>query len=154
MKKIVWLMSLVLLFPTLAISAPTSAETKAVLDHYWDGDTPVLVEYKFCSEIVREGDEKNNCAAEVNPEMLQAGEKVYLWMNYMVPQDTEHNISILFTRNARPEKTKNLKITGSLRYRTWTILPTNKSGTYDVQIDLELNDNFTTLEKITYSVTE
>lgn len=154
MKKVLLLMGLVLLFPTLAISAPTSAETKTVLDHYWNGDTPVLADYKVCSEIVREGDEKNNCAGEVNPEMLQAGEKVYLWMNYMVPQDTEQNISILVTRNTRPEKTKNIKITASLRYRTWTILPTNKSGEYKVKIDRELNDNFTTLEKFTYKVAE
>lgn len=154
MKTIVWLIGLVLLVPSLAISVPTPEETRSVLDHYWNGDTPVLVEYKFCSDIVREGDEKNNCAVEVDPKMLQSGETVYLWMNYMVPQNTEHNISILFTRNGRPEKTKNLKITGSLRYRTWTLLPTDKAGTYNVQIDRELNDNFTTLEQMTYSVAE
>lgn len=141
-------------FPALAFAAPSSQETKAVLDHYWSGDSPVLVEYKVCSEIVKEGDEKNNCAAEVNPEALQAGEDVYLWMNFMVPRETEHKISALFTRNGRPEKTKDMKISSSLRYRTWTKLPTAKGGTYQVQVDRDVDDNFTTLESFSYKVSK
>lgn len=141
-------------FPILAFAAPSSQETKAVLDHYWSGDTPVLVEYKFCSEIVKEGDEKNNCATEVNPESVQAEDDVYLWMNYMVPRETEHKISVLFTRNGRPEKTKNLNISSSLRYRTWTKLPTAKGGAYQVQVDREVDDNYTTLETVSYKVSK
>jgi len=151
-KKVFLLMICNVLFPTLAISAPSSQETKAVLDHYWSGDSPVLVEYKICSEIIKEGDNKNDCAAEVNPQAIKAEDEVYLWMNYMVPKDTEHTMSVLFTRNGRPEKSKSLKISSSLRYRTWTQLPTDKGGTYMVQVDRELGDNFTTMGSFSYSV--
>jgi len=148
------LFAALLLVPALSMAEPTAEETMKVLDHYWNGSTPILVEYKFCADIAKEGDNKNECAGEVNPQSIAKDAQVYLWMNYMVPQNTSHDISILLNRNGRPEKTRNFTITGSLRYRTWTALPTGKDGEYTVQIDREVNDNYTTMKSLKYKVKE
>lgn len=154
MKQITLLSTLLLVFTSFVSAAPSPDLTRQVLDHYWSGDSPVLVEYKFCSEIAKEGENKNQCAVEADPAAIAKGDKVFLWMNYMVPKDTAQNISVLITRNSRPEKTRDLKVTGSLRYRAWTTLPTDKSGTYAIQVDHEINDSFTALEKLGYTVAE
>jgi len=153
-KSRILLTLLLLLVPMVVCAAPSPDETKKVLDHYWSGSSPILVEYKFCSGIAKEGDNKNECVAEVDPQEISADSEVFLWMNYMVPQNTSHNISLLLTRNTRPEKTRNFSITGSLRYRTWTQLPTGKPGDYTVQIDREVDDNYTTLKSLSYQVKE
>lgn len=153
MKKIVVAIVMVLV-PALSFAAPTAESAKEVLDHYWSGNSPLLIDYKICSEISKEGENKNECTTEVDPSAIAKGDKVFLWMNYMVPQHTEQNISVLFTRKNRPEKTRGIKITGSLRYRTWTTLPTGKTGEYSIQVDHEVDDNFTTLKTLSYQVAE
>lgn len=154
MKKFILVSILLLVAPVVSVAAPTPEATKQVLEHYWNGSTPVLVEYKICSEISKEGDNKNECVSEVDPSAIVKGDKAYLWMNYMVPQNTSHDISVLFTRKNRPEKTRDINIRGSLKYRTWTTLPTSKAGEYSVQIDLDVDDNFTTINNLSYQVAE
>lgn len=153
MKKIV-VAIVILLVPVISIAAPTAESAKEVLEHYWSGNSPLLIDYKICSEISKEGENKNDCVTEVDPTAIAKGDKVFLWMNFMVPQNTEQKISVLFTRKNRPEKTREIKITGSLRYRTWTTLPTDKDGVYTVQVDHEVDDNFTTLKSMNYQVSE
>jgi len=152
-KKIIVAIVMVLV-PALSLAAPSAESAREVLDHYWSGNSPVLIDYKICSEISKEGENKNECAVEVDPTAIAKGADVFLWMNYMVPQNTEQNISVLITRNNRPEKTRDIKITGSLRYRTWTTLPTDKDGAFTIQVDHEVDDNFTTLKKLSYQVAE
>lgn len=154
MKKIVLVAILLLVVPVVSFAAPTPEAAKQVLDHYWSGSTPLLVDYKFCSEISKEGENKNECVTEVDPSAIAKGDKVFLWMNYMVPKNTAYNISVLITRKNRPEKTRDMSITSSLRYRTWTTLPTVKTGEHSIQVDQEVDDNFTTLKNLTYQVSE
>ncbi len=80
-----------LLFAALPISVmaqevPTPDEVKKVLDFYYNGQASGLVLYdsKFCQDIHREGDEKNECAGEITDTPITKGAPVYLWMAYAV----------------------------------------------------------------------
>ena len=153
MKKLV-LVVLAVMIPAVSFAAPTPEATKEVLEHFWNGSTPILVESKFCADIGKDGANKNECVSEVDPAAVAKGQKVYLWLNFMVPQDTAPSISILFSRKGRPERSADVNLKGSLRYRTWTTLPTEKAGDYAIQVDQDINDNFTTLKSLTYKVGE
>jgi len=152
--KKVLVVIVLLLVPAISIAKPTADSAKEVQDYFWNGDGPLLVEYKICSEVAKEGENKNECVTEVDPSALVKGDKVVLWMNYMVPQDTEQKVSVLVMRNNRPEKTSNINLPGSLRIRTWATLPTDKEGSYSIQLDHEIGDNFNTLKKLSYQVSE
>lgn len=154
MKKLLIIALFMLVAPAVAMAAPTADEAKKVQDHYYQGSEPVLVDYKFCTEVAKAGDNKNECVAEVDPMAIAKDTKVLLWMNYMVPLDTTHNISVLVTRNDRPMRNQTLSISQGMRYRTWVLLSTGKDGDYKVQIDKEVDDNYTTLKALTYKVME
>ncbi len=152
MKRIVLVSIFMLVVPAVCFAVPGAEATKEVLDHYWKGKVPVLVESKFCAEIGKDGANKNECVGDVDPAKIAQGDKVYLWLNFMVPQDLTPSISILFSRNNRPERSAGVELKTSLKYRTWTELPTGKPGDYTIQVDQEVNDSFTTLKSLSYTV--
>lgn len=143
-----------ILLPTAALAAPTAEEVKSVLDHYNSGSEVILVESMFCSEISREGENKNDCVDTLNPATLNKGDKVYLWMNYMVPKETTPKILVQFNKEGRTMKTRDINLSGSFRYRTWSLVPTNKAGAWTVAIDQESGDDFTAIASVTYNVSD
>ena len=146
-----------LLFAALPISVmaqevPTPDEVKKVLDFYYHGQGSGLVLYdsKFCQDIHREGDEKNECAGEITDTPITKGAPVYLWMAYMVPMGEEkNNIIVQFEHSGITRLVKNLDISGSLRYRTWRKLVFDKAGDWTVKIVHDKGD--TTVELATES---
>ncbi len=138
----------------LMAAKPTGQEVSKVMDYYYTGNEAVIVEYKFCKEVVKEGDHKNDCAVEVDSKSVKKGEKVYLWLNAMVPKDAKVILSTQFIRKGRALKNRESKMNGSLRYRTWFAVPTAKTGAIEVSIDQEKGDDYVSIEKLGYTVVE
>lgn len=156
MKKVLFAIAASLLaFSAFAVDVPTSAEARKVLDFYYHGQGQgiVLIESKWCTEIENEGDNKNNCADEVNPGAVQNGQELNLWMAFLVPSDDpEQNIIIQFEHNGVARMVKNVTVSGSIRYRTWRKVTFNKTGEWTVKIIHDKGDDVTVLSIKTVTV--
>jgi len=155
-RKFVFL--LMLLMPAIAWAgdAPDVDTIKRVLDYYHNGSSVTLVEYKFCSEIVKEGENKNECADSVDAAAIEKGNKTYLWMNFLVPgDDTEKtNVLVQYIRKGMAMKTSEIHMPQSMRYRTWRLLPTQKADTWSVSISQEAKAGYEKIGNIDFTVVE
>lgn len=135
---------------------PSADTVRQVMDYYHNGSDVTLVEHKLCSDIVQEGENKNECGEMVSGSSVEAGSKVYLWMNFLVPGDTTEkaNVLVQFKYKGKTVSTTETSMPQAIRYRTWRLLPTSKSGNWQISIEQEKADGYTSVETINYSVTE
>lgn len=143
-----------ILLPSIALAKPSADAVQSVLDHYNNGTELVLVDYKFCSDIAREGENKNECVDTLDPMTFAKGDKVYLWMNFMVPKNAAAKVLVQFSKSGRTMKARDINLTGSLRYRTWALIQTTKAGDWKIAIDQEVGDDFTAISALDYKVSE
>ena len=141
-----------LLLPSTALAKPTAEEVQSVLNHYNSGSEVILVDYQFCSAIAREGENKNECVDSLDPATLKRGDKVYLWMNYMVPKSTTPSIRLQFLNAGRVGKSRDISLTGSFRYRTWSLALTSTAGDWKITIDQQTGAAFTSIALLDYHV--
>ena len=151
-RSFILILFALLLLPALSLAAPTADAVKSVLDHYNSGVEVILVDFQFCSAIAREGEQKNACVDTLDPATLHKDDKVYLWMNFLVPKETTPKVLIRFNIAGRTMKTRNLILSGSFRYRTWALLPTDKAGTWTIAIDQENGTDFSPISSLNYQV--
>jgi hypothetical protein len=126
-----------LLSAAQAAEAPDKSEILRVLDYYDHGTASgaILVDSKLCQDVYREGPEKNNCSEVMADNTLVAGEPGYLWLQLLVPSETEADKVLLqFEHNGVTRKVKELTIRGAFRYRTWTKTSLDKPGPWKVHI--------------------
>ncbi len=138
----------------VAQEKPTSAEAFKVIQYYVEGkgQGALLVDYKLCSEIGKDGPEKNECVSDFSGNQVKAGEEAMIWMNFLVPTNDEAKIYISFSRNNRIRKTVNFTLPGAFRYRTWKKIPTNAPGNWTIHIFQELENTDIDLGKLNYMV--
>lgn len=100
------------------------------------GQGPVLVEAKLCTEVAKEGPNKFECTAEVGPEGVKAGTTTLLWQAYLVPQgDSVEDIMVQTKQGNVVRETKDVKVKGEgWRARQWTGVRLNKPGTWTVTV--------------------
>lgn len=158
MKKAIFaLLTALLSFSVYAVEMPTTAEAKKVLDFYYEGQGMgvVLIDSKWCTEVEKEGDNKNNCKDEVNPASVQTDQELTLWMAFLVPSDDpEQHIIIQFEHNGIARMVKDVTVSGSIRYRTWRSVKFNKAGDWTVKIVHEKGDDVRILSTQTVTVTD
>jgi len=158
MMKIGLLVGLLLCLPVIisAQEKPTPAETQKVVQYYYQGkgQGAVLMAHKLCAQIYEEGPLKFECQEEITGGQIQKDQEVFLWMNYLVPTGDKTDIIIHYKRNNKVRNVSNFELPGSLRYRIWKKIPTDKIGDWQVDIIQELQDADLNLGKLQYSVTE
>ncbi len=158
MKRIYALLFLLLVMPAFifAQEKPTPAEAGKVIDYYYNGkgSSVVLVDCKICEDIVKEGENKNECAKEITDGQINKGEKAILWMKFLVPMGDEADITLRFSKNDKIRKVLDSKVKGAIRYRNWKRIPTNKAGMWKVDITQEIGDNEIALGTKGYTVVE
>ena len=158
MKAIGLLIILLLCLPSImfAQEKPTPAEAKKVINYYYQGKDQgaVLVGQKLCSQIYEEGPYKYECQEVVTGGQIEKDREVFLWMSYLVPAGANPDIIIHFKRNNKVRSVSNLELPGSIRYRTWKKIPTEKLGDWEINIIQELPDTDLNLGQIKYSVVE
>ncbi len=138
------------------LSRPTPDEAKKFLNYYYKGKGtgPILVEHKFCDDIVREGTSKNECKNEIKS--IEAGKSGLVWMLFTAPSgDKYENIIIQFKRGDLVRSARKVSIDGSLRYRVWTKFKPDKEGEWSIKVLHEgKNSKVETLGDLTLAVTK
>jgi len=158
MMKIGLLVCLLVCLPAiiLAQDKPTPAETQKVIQYYYQGKGQgvILVAHKLCAQIYEEGPLKFECQQEITGGQIKKDREVFLWMNYLVPAGDKADIIIHYKRNNNVRGVSNFELPGSLRYRIWKKIPTDKIGDWQIGIIQELQDADLNLGELQYSVTE
>ncbi|MFH2058940.1 MAG: hypothetical protein ABIJ59_08565 [Pseudomonadota bacterium] len=87
MKKIIILAAIIALIPalTLAFDKPSSKETKKVMEYYnsGKGNGALLFDYKLCTKVGEEGENKNECVQSISGDEIKVGDEIHLWMNFI-----------------------------------------------------------------------
>lgn len=117
---------------------PTADSVRDTWNYFYkgQGQGPVLVEAKLCTEVAKEGPNKFECITEAPAEGIKAGTTVMLWQAYLVPQgDTVEDIMVQTKQGATVRETKDVKVKGDgWRARQWTGVRLNKPGTWTVSV--------------------
>ncbi len=120
------------------VKAPSADAVKSTWEYFYkgQGQGPVLVDAKLCTEVAKEGPNKFECIAEANPEGLKAGTTVMLWQSYLVPQgDSIDDLMVQVKQGNVVRETKDVKIKGEgWRSRQWTGVRLNKPGEWTVSV--------------------
>ena len=115
-----------------ALTKPDMATTKTVMDYFLNGDEAVLYEVKLTSSV-----ESNEATDEITS--IAKGEKVSIWMAYMIPKetvDTNYTVTIMLGQDEIKSKVFSFETQqyGSMRYRTYMTKTLYKAGSYDIII--------------------
>jgi hypothetical protein len=158
MKRLCIILLAIMGLPIFAGAADKPAPQQAldVVNYYFNGKGQgvLLMEYRICSEIATEGEDKNDCRQSSDAAAIPLGEEAFLWMNFLVPTDEQASILVSFSWNDRVRKTAEVNLKGAIRYRTWKKIPTNKPGRWTVTILQEMPDQDMELGLLEYTVTE
>lgn len=120
------------------VKVPSSDAVKSTWDYFYkgQGQGPVLVEAKLCTEVAKEGPNKFECVTEANLDGLKANTTVMLWQSYLVPQgDSIEDLMVQTKLGNVVRETKDVKVKGEgWRARQWTGVRLNKAGEWTVSI--------------------
>ncbi len=120
------------------VKAPSSDAVKTTWEYFYkgQGQGPVLVEARLCTEVAKEGPNKFECTAEVPAEGVKANTTVMVWQSYLVPQgDTVEDLMVQTKLGNTVRETKDVKVKGEgWRARQWTGVRLNKAGDWTVSI--------------------
>ena len=135
---------------------PAPHEARNVVDYYFNGQGQgaVLMDYRICSIVAPEGEDKHECREPLEATAVPLGKDVFLWMNFLVPAEDQAEILVSFARNDRVRKTADVTLKGAIRFRTWKRIPTDKPGKWIVTIVQEMPDQDLELATIEYTVNE
>ncbi|MBJ6760155.1 hypothetical protein JGU66_05235 [Myxococcaceae bacterium JPH2] len=124
--------------PKEQVKAPSADAVRDTWNYFYkgQGQGPILVEAKLCTEVAKEGPNKFECTAEVGAEGVKAGTSVMLWQSYLVPQgDSVEDLLVQVKQGNVVRETKDVKVKGDgWRARQWTGVRLNKPGAWTVNI--------------------
>jgi hypothetical protein len=121
------------------VTKPGADAVKNTWDYYYkgQGQGPILAEAKLCTEVAKEGPNKNECSIEVDPAAgVKAGTTVLVWQAYLVPQgDSIEDLMVQVKQGNVVRETRDVKIKGEgWRARTWPGVRLGKPGNWTVSI--------------------
>jgi hypothetical protein len=125
--------------PSTPVNKPTAEAVKDTWNYYLkgQGNGPILVEAKLCTEVAKEGPNKFDCTVEVDPVAgIKSGTTVMLWQAYLVPQgDAIEDLMVQTKQGNTVRATKDVKVKGDgWRARQWTGVSLNKPGNWTVSV--------------------
>ena len=138
----------------IAQDKPTPAETRKVIDYYYNGKGQGVIpmDFKLCKEISKQGEMKNECISEITDKKIAKGEEVYLWMNFLVPAGEESKILLQYSRKNKVRNTSNVSLGGATRFRTWKKIPTSTTGDWKINMIQELESADVDVGQLEFSV--
>ena len=120
------------------VKVPSADAVKSTWEYFYkgQGQGPVLVDAKLCTEVAKDGPNKFECTAEVAPEGVKANTTVMVWQSYLVPQgDTVEDLMVQTKLGNVVRETKDVKIKGEgWRSRQWTGVNLNKPGNWTISV--------------------
>lgn len=136
---------------------PSIDEINRIFNYYDNGYNlgATLANYRICNDIHREGPNKNNCAEEVAGNSLETNQPAYLWMLFMVPNQTDNEKVLLqFNYKGVTRRVKTHPINGAFRYRTWSKVKFDRPGEWVVKVLQESDDDVTSLGEFIINVND
>jgi hypothetical protein len=131
----IWTQALMALSMTAAQPAPE--HVKSVFEHYFHGQGKgaVLAEAFLCKKIeTLKGDAQNDCL-EVASDAGTKGDKVDVYMTFLVPKGDEAELMVQAVHNNVVRTTRDVKVNGTtIRYRTWRSFTLEKPGKWEFRI--------------------
>jgi hypothetical protein len=121
------------------VAKPNADAVRDTWNYFYkgQGQGPILVEAKLCTEVAKDGPNKFECTVEVDPAAgVKANTNVMLWQSYLVPQnDSIEDISVQVKQGTTVRETKDVKVKGDgWRARQWTGVRLNKPGAWTVSV--------------------
>ncbi len=123
-----------------SVTKPNADAVKDTWNYFYkgQGQGPILVEAKLCTDVAKEGPNKFECTDEIDLEAgVKANTSVMVWQAYMVPQgDTVENLMVQVKQGGTVRETKDIKpIKGEgWRSRYWTGVRLSKPGNWTVSV--------------------
>ncbi len=121
----------------LAQAKPSSAEIKKVLEYYYGStsDAVVVVDTRLCSDVATQGEHKNECTATISSTAIEVGQPSFLWINFFVPANAgEQKILVQFNQNGVTRMTRQLTLSGAIRFRAWKKFALDRPGKWSIKI--------------------
>uniref|UniRef100_UPI0026EA56CB hypothetical protein n=1 Tax=Thiohalomonas denitrificans TaxID=415747 RepID=UPI0026EA56CB len=149
---------LFLLAATFSLSAaakPSPESAREVIDFYFNGQEQgiVLVDVKLCADVYSEGESKNECKDELQPNALEKGQSFMLWMAFMVPADMDpQKVTMHFNHKGEDLDVKTASAASSLRYRTWRKVTLDRSGDWTLKISHDNGSDIELLKELNIKV--
>ncbi|ATB35524.1 hypothetical protein CYFUS_000937 [Cystobacter fuscus] len=120
------------------VKAPSADAVRDTWNYFYkaQGQGPVLVEARLCTEVGKEGPNKFECTVEVPAEGVKANTSVMVWQSYLVPQgDSIEDLMVQTKQGNVVRETKDVKVKGEgWRSRQWTGVRLSKAGDWTVSI--------------------
>ncbi len=118
--------------------APSPAEVKKVIHYYYGGKDagPVLADFKACTKVDtgKNSPTKNECLEEVKGP-VKKGTNVHAWTLWLVPDGGNYeDIAIQYLHEGQVRSTMDIKLTTSLRSRTYRASPLSKAGKWTIKV--------------------
>ena len=123
----------------LLLGAPTSEEALEVVRYYYDGaaEGPILLKSMPCLKVddVKDSKTKNECIEPVGEAPIAKGKTVHLWTMWLVPVGgTYDDVMVQVSHDGVVRETKDIKLTESLRMRTWRYTNLSKPGKWTFKV--------------------
>lgn len=156
MKSIPIALALVLASSAAGAEQPAGDEVRKVMEFYRHGQGQgiVMSETRLCADIVREGENRNECDMDLEATGAAKGQPVYLWMSFMVPEGDEARVRIDFEQGGTTHYKKDFSVSGSLRYRAWRRMKFPRSGEWTAKVYQDLGDKSVLLGSKTFQVSD
>lgn len=119
-------------------AAPSPAEAKEVIEYYYGGKEqgPILAELKACTKVDtgKDSPTRSDCL-EVVSGPLKKGANVHAWTLWLVPDGGSYeDVAIQFLHEGQVRSTMDIKLTSSLRTRTYRASTLSKAGKWEIKV--------------------
>ncbi|MBW2280195.1 MAG: hypothetical protein JRG82_05590 [Deltaproteobacteria bacterium] len=131
--------------------SPSGDEVRRVLGYYFaeDSSAPLLIETRLCSDIATEGESKNECTGELDPDTILADTDTYLWLNFLVPkQAKDPKVLIQFNHDGLTRQAREVSLSSGIRFRTWKRFKLDRPGRWTIDVLHDAADGARKLERI------
>ena len=86
---------------------------------------------------------------------LKKDEQYMIWMMYVVPRGDEvSDIIVQLNQNGITRFTKDVSVSGSIRYRTWKSFSLNRAGEWEIKVFHDKEDGIEVLNQLLVTVVE
>ena len=122
---------------TSPVDAPSGESALKVIDYYYKGASqgPLLIKAELCSKLETEKGPNQYTCLEAAGSSAKKGAKISAILTFLVPADGSYDdVSVQFLNEGTVRSTKDIKLKGSFRYRTWVTEVLSKPGKWEVKV--------------------
>ncbi|WP_224363690.1 hypothetical protein [Hyalangium versicolor] len=125
--------------PATPVNKPSADAVRDTWNYFYkgQGQGPILVDLKLCTEVGKEGPTKFECIGEIDPAAgVKANTTITVLQNYLVPQnDTVEDVALQTKQGATVRETKDVKLKSEgWRSIRWNSVRLTKAGAWTISV--------------------